>query len=76
MPEEMPERTKQLFLIFKDAVQQEREAQITYKRAAQLCEDEELKGILLGFYSDEIRHEEELVEQYNRIRDRYSGQAE
>jgi len=76
MPEEIPEKTRQLFLIFRDAVQREREAQITYKRAAELCEDEELKGVLLGFYRDEVRHEEALVEQYERIRDRYSVQAE
>lgn len=76
MPEEIPEKTRQLFLIFRDAVQREREAQITYKRAAELCEDEELKGVLLGFYRDEVRHEEALVEQYERIRDRYSVQPE
>ena len=34
MPEEMPEKTRQLFLIFRDAVQRERDAQVTYKRAA------------------------------------------
>ncbi|MGD1158693.1 MAG: hypothetical protein ABSA41_23110, partial [Terriglobia bacterium] len=29
MPEEMPDKTRQLFLIFRDAVQREREAQVT-----------------------------------------------
>jgi rubrerythrin len=76
MPEEMPEKARQLFLIFRDAVQREREAQITYKRAAELCEDTELIELLLGFYKDEVRHEEALVEQYNLLRDRYSAQAE
>ena len=76
MAEEMPEKAKQLYLIFRDAMQREREAQITYQSAAELCEDPELKGVLLGFYRDEVRHEGALVEQYNRLRDRYSAQAE
>ncbi len=76
MPEEMPEKTRQLFLIFRDAVQREREAQITYKRAAELCEDKELKGLLMGFYRDEVRHEKALVQQYNRLCKRYSVQTE
>jgi rubrerythrin len=68
----MSEKTKQLFLIFRDAVQREREAQASYKRAAQLCEDKRLKGILMGFYRDEARHERVLVQRYNRLRKEYS----
>jgi len=76
MPEEMPEKTRQLFLIFRDAVHREQEAQTIYKRAAELCEDQELKRVLLGFYNDEVRHEAALVKQYNRLRERYNVQAE
>ena len=76
MPEEMPEKTRQLFLIFRDAVQREREAQITYKHAAELCEDKELKRLLKGFYRDEARHEKALVQRYNRVRKRYGVQTE
>ena len=76
MPEEMPDNTRQLFLIFKDAVQRERDAQIIYKHAAELCQDKELKGLLMGFYRDEVRHEKALVQQYNRLCKRYSVQAE
>ncbi|MGA2610321.1 MAG: hypothetical protein ABSH01_22995 [Terriglobia bacterium] len=76
MPEEMPENTRQLFLIFRDAVQRERDAQITYKHAAELCEDKELKGLLMGFYRDEVRHEEALAEHYDRLCNRYGVQAE
>jgi rubrerythrin len=76
VPEEMPEKTRQLFLIFRDAVQREREAQVTYKHAAGLCEDKMLKGLLMGFYKDEARYEKALVQQYNRLCKRYSVQAE
>jgi rubrerythrin len=65
-----------LFLIFRDAVQREREAQVTYKHAAGLCEDKELKKLLMGFYRDEARQEKALVQRYNRLCKRYSVQAE
>jgi rubrerythrin len=74
--EEMPEKARQLFLIFRKAVQREREAQNTYKHAAELCEDKELKGLLVGFYRDEVRHESALVERYNSLCERYGVQAE
>lgn len=76
MPEEMPKETRELFLIFRDAVQRERDAQIVYKHAAELCEDKEIKGLLMGFYRDEVRHERELLQQYNSLCKRYSVQAE
>jgi rubrerythrin len=75
VPNEMPEKEGELFLIFRDAVQREREAQATYKHAAELCEDKQLKKLLMGFYRDETRHEKALVQQYNRLRKRYSVQA-
>ncbi len=72
MPIEMPEKTKQLFLLFRDAVQRERDAQTLYKEAAELCEDKVLKELLLGFYKDEARHEKLLVQRYNRIAKKYN----
>jgi len=76
VPEEMPGKTRELFLLFRDAVLREREAQTTYKHAAELCEDKELKKLLLGFYRDEARHEKALVQRYNRLRKRYGIQDE
>ena len=76
MPGEMPEKTKQLFLIFRDAVQREREAQTIYQHAAELCQDEELKKLLEGFQRDEVRHEKALIERYNRLRKLYGVQDE
>lgn len=76
MPGEMPEKTKQLFLIFRDAVQREREAQSIYQHAAELCQDEELKKLLQGFCRDEARHEKALIRRYNRLRKTYGVQDE
>ena len=76
MPGEMPEKTRQLFLIFRDAVQREREAQTIYQHAAELCQDEELKKLLKGFYRDEARHEKALIQRYNRLRKMYGVQDE
>jgi rubrerythrin len=71
----MSEKTRELFMIFRDAVQREREAQAIYKRAADLCEDEEIKKLLESFYKDEVRHEEALIQRYNDLRNIY-GVAE
>jgi rubrerythrin len=72
----MPEKTRRLFLMFKDAMQRERDAQSLYKQAAALCEDEALKELLEGFRKDEVRHEKELLQRYNRLRKRYNVQDE
>jgi len=74
VPGEMTEKTRQLFLIFRDAVQRERDAQALYKQAAALCEDKALKGLLMGFYRDEARHEKALVQRYNRLAKKYHVQ--
>ena len=76
MAEVMPEKVKQLFLIFKDAVQREQEAQTTYQQAAELCQDEELKRLLEGFHKDEVRHEKALIRQYNHLRKTYGVEDE
>jgi rubrerythrin len=67
----MPEKTRELFLIFKDAVEREREAQTTYKHAAEISQDKELKELLMSFSRDEARHEKALVRRYNRLRKKY-----
>jgi rubrerythrin len=76
MPGEMPDKARELFLIFKDAVQAEREAQTTYKHAAELSQDKELKGLLMSFCRDEARHEKALIQRYNRLRKKYGFQDE
>ena len=48
----LPEKVQKLFLIFKQAVEDERNAQVMYKKAAELCEDEMCREVFEGFYSD------------------------
>jgi len=74
VPGEMPEKTRELFLIFKDAVERERDAQSLYKHATELCEDPALKELLEGFRKDEVRHEKALLQRYSRLRKRYNVQ--
>lgn len=76
MPGEMPEKTRKMLLIFREAVVMEREAQMIYKHAAEVCQDEGLKDLLKGFYSDEVRHEKTLIQRYNRLRKRYGVKDE
>ncbi len=71
MPEVMPEKIRELFFIFKDAIERERGAQALYKNAAALSEDSALKKVLMGFYKDEVRHEKGLLTRYNRLRRKY-----
>ena len=72
MSEIMSEKTKALFSIFKKAVEAEREAQQMYKNALAETEEPFLREVLKGFYEDEVRHEKELMEQYKRLRNRYT----
>ena len=67
MPEEMPERQEQLFLLFKSAIDSERKAQDMYKMAMELTDDKEFKGVLESFYQDEVRHERKLMDQFNKM---------
>jgi len=70
MAEEMPEKVKKLFAAFKTAVDSERKAQSMYKDMIAICEDEEIRKVLVGFYEDEVRHEQELIRRYNMLREK------
>ncbi len=72
MPEGMSEQQERLFLLFKSAIDSERKAQDMYKKAMELTDDEEFKGVLEGFYHDEVRHERKLMDQYNKITREFS----
>jgi rubrerythrin len=64
----LPEKVEKLLVIFNQAIEAEKAAQETYRRARDLCEDGMLKEILEGFRKDEERHERELIARYNKIR--------
>jgi rubrerythrin len=65
-------RQKQLFLIFKMAIESERAAQVRYKQAQQYCDDPALKKILQGIVKEEAVHEKALVRWYARLKKRIS----
>jgi len=72
MAEAMDDRVKGLFLIFKDALQDEQEAQAKYKKAAQLSDDKELKEVFESLYRDELRHENVLLRRYKVFRKKFN----
>jgi rubrerythrin len=65
------DNTRKLFLVFKKAVEAEQEAQTMYKEAISVCDDTEGRKILEEFLADEIRHEKEIMNQYNKLRKNY-----
>jgi len=69
-------RQKQLFLIFKVAIESEREAQVQYKAAQRFCDDPVLKKILQGIEKQEAAHEKALIRYYARIKKRISAGEE
>jgi rubrerythrin len=76
MPEEVPDKVRKLFLMFRNAVQREREAQRLYKRAVELCDDQEHRELLEGFGKGQLRHEKALVQGCNRLRKKYRQSVE
>jgi rubrerythrin len=59
---------KELFEIFKVAVDNEHEAYETYKNIAEKVDDENLKKIFEDMANDELRHKEQIMEQYNILK--------
>jgi len=75
MAQALPDRVEKLFRMFKMAVESERQAQAMYKDAIGLCTDEVTRTALEGLYADEVRHEGEIVERYNALRQQYDLEA-
>jgi rubrerythrin len=69
MPSEDPVNEEQrLFLMFKQAIEDERRAQETYKEAMGITEDRLLVEVFRSLYEDEVRHERELVQRYEQFK--------
>jgi rubrerythrin len=68
MKEKLPERVEKLFKVFKMAVEEERKAQVMYRDAIALCQNEVTRVVLQGLLDDEVRHEREIIERYNALR--------
>ncbi len=69
-------RKDELAKIFKMAIRAEQRAQKMYQHALAQCDDEDMRGILMGLRDDEARHEKEIaglhkeLQQFFAIKDR------
>jgi rubrerythrin len=61
-------KQEKMLLLFRDAIEREREAQKLYVETLILCEDPSLRGIIEGFIREEKKHEEILIEKYSELR--------
>jgi rubrerythrin len=62
------ERQKQLYLLFKTAIDAERSAQEMYSRLAAVADDDRLRNVIEQFGREESRHEQFLVDEYADMR--------
>lgn len=68
MAKPLSERQEKLLVLFKDAIDREREAQQTYTAASRLCDDPEMKALVESFAKEEAHHEEVLMRVYRELR--------
>ena len=59
---------RKLHRIFKRAIESERQAQVMYSEAIQLCKSKVLRDILQAMHDDEVAHEARLLEFYSELR--------
>jgi len=69
----MQDRMEKLMEIFQEAAESERQARIRYEEAAQMCEDPDLRRVLLDFAADEQRHEEEVLARFREMATKFAG---
>ena len=60
-------RKDELAKIFKMAIRAEQRAQKMYQHALAQCDDEDMRGILIGLCEDEERHEKEIAGLYKEL---------
>ena len=61
-------RQEKLLVLFKAAVQSEKDAQEAYSRMLSLSDDPAIMRIIEGLLGEEKRHEEKLLKIYNELR--------
>ena len=71
MSSKSSEKLKSMFLMFKKAIDAERDAQALYKEIISVCEDKYLCVLFEGFHNDEVKHEKAIMAQYNQMRKLY-----
>jgi rubrerythrin len=62
------EKHERLLLLFKDAIERERDSQKLYAEMLLNCEDPELKQVIESLRFEEQTHEEVLVDRYAALR--------
>lgn len=67
------DKIEKLFEIFQEAAEAERQARLRYEEAASLCDDPDLKEVLLRFAEDELRHEREVTERFREMAEKIGG---
>jgi rubrerythrin len=60
-------RNEELAKIFKMAIKAEQRAQKMYRHALTQCDDEDMRGVLIGLCDDEERHEKEIAGLYKEL---------
>jgi rubrerythrin len=64
----LTEKQKRLLILFRQAIESERDAQKLYSDMLMHCEDSSIKRVLEDLIVEERRHEEHLIEKYNELR--------
>ena len=61
-------KQQKLLVLFKGAIESEKEAQAVYRNMLSLTNDPTIQRIVEELLSQEIQHEEKLLEMYNDLR--------
>lgn len=61
---------KELLEILKEAIEQEREAQAKYSKAASIASLPDEKGLYLQLFQEEVKHEKLLMKQFIEMKKR------
>jgi rubrerythrin len=64
----LTEKQQKLLVLFKGAIESEKEAQEVYREMLSLNNDPAIQRVVEGLLSEEIQHEEKLLEMYNELR--------
>jgi rubrerythrin len=68
MSKPLSEKIERLLILFKQAIDGERDAQKLYSEMLANCEDPELRTIIESFLDAEHSHEKALLERYKNLR--------
>ena len=64
----LSERQEKLLVLFKAAIDSEKEAQESYRTMLSLADDPIIKRVIEGLLREEMQHEKKLLQIYNGLR--------